>query len=83
MPSAMSPVINDGLDLVFGVFFDKLRGWTRVIRPMCGGLYVWGQQRGVKDIMNPPRRGEFKLEGDRRDNSLDGKGSLSSRHELV
>jgi len=83
MPSTMDLVINDGLDLIFRVFFDKLQGWTCVIGPMHGSLYIWGQQQGVKDVMNPPRRGKFKLKSNRRDNLFDGKGSLPSRCELV
>jgi len=76
-------VIDDGLNLVLRVFIHEIWGRTRVIRSMRGSLFEWDQQRGVKHVMDPPRLGEVELKGDRRDDSFDAEGALSSRHELV
>src|SRR5712671_979302 len=76
-------MINDGLHLVLRVLINKIWGWSRVIGSVGGGLLKQGQQRGVKDVMNPPRGGEIELEGDWRNDSSDAEWSLPSRREFI
>ena len=76
-------VIDDGLDFVLRVFIDEIWGWSRVIGTVSGALLEQGQQRGVEDVMDSPRGGEFELEGDRGNDPSDAEWSLSSRRELV
>jgi len=76
-------MIDDGLDLVFRVFINQIGGRSRVIRSMHGSLFEWGQQRGVKDVMDPPGLGKIELKCDRRNDLFDMEGTLSSRRELV
>src|ERR1700688_4033243 len=53
-------VIRDGLDFVLFLTSDQVGWWLDEVGPMSRSLYVWGQQRGVKDVMDVPGPGEFQ-----------------------
>src|SRR5712675_3529633 len=76
-------MVDDGLYLVLRVLINEIWGWSRVIGSVGGGLLERGQQRGVEDVMDPPRGGKVELEGDRGNDPSDAEWSLSSRRELI
>src|SRR5712672_2010933 len=76
-------MVDDGLYLVLRVLIDKIWGWSRVIGSVGGGLPKRGQQRGVEDVMNPPRGGKVELEGNWGNDPSDAEWSLPSRRELI
>src|SRR5712671_3953938 len=83
MPLPEEAMIYDGFYFIFRVFVYKIWGWSRVIGPVSSGLSKQGQQRGVEDVMNPPRDGEFELKGNWGNDPFDMERSLPSRRELI
>ena len=76
-------VIDNGLDLILRVLIHEVRGRSGIVWPVRGSFSERSQQRGVKDVMDSPGWGEIELKRDGRNDSLDAKGTLSSRCELV
>jgi hypothetical protein len=59
--SPVISVINNALDLVLLLSRDKVRQWPRVIRSMCHGFAIRGQQGGMEDVMDSPGHGKLEF----------------------
>lgn len=53
------PVIDDALHLVFFFPFEKVRWWSRVVRPMFFAFVIWGKEGCVEDVVNGPGHGKM------------------------
>jgi hypothetical protein len=65
MPLAKEAMPHDGLNFIFCLAFDHLRGWRIVIGSMFRSFMIRGQQGGMKDVMDGPGRGKTQLISDR------------------
>ena len=56
---------HDGLDFIFYLTFDHLRGRRVVIGSVFRSFVVGSQQGGVEDVMDGPGGGKTQLISDR------------------
>ena len=50
----MTSVVDDGLNFVFFLVFNQVRGWVREVGSVNGGLSVRQEKGGVKYVMDAP-----------------------------
>jgi hypothetical protein len=85
LESLLLPIVTvgtDGLHLVLLPPLHKVRGWSRKVDPVLIGLLVWGEERGMEDVMNGPGHGQVELVHDGRDLFRDCEGSMTFRGQL-